>query len=448
MDKTLYLRYVLESASLIPAALCALLPARRDFKYCPEKLWIIVWIVLLGTVFGGALVCMQLNLPTNSVFLPAAVILSVVYCFVVEMSFDRKLFCLLNAAMLIGFCTFYTVVLAAPIEESNPEDLFFWETGAISLSLSWIVTAFFLRTLSVKLPALMHTRQLGGLWKILMFLPLILEIVFFTGTTANAESYLSKEIRPTMLGIILIIPIAVWLIYHLLWGTATRIAENARLRNENMLLRMEQKRYYELRTYVGDTRTMRHDFRQHVHVIRTLLQEDKTEELKEYLKNFTDDTAGTRAYYCSNDTLDAILSHYDQKAREKKIDISWRIDLPKEIPVNEMEFCAMIGNLLENAVQATEKLPEGQRKIRVISEMVTDSMIGFSMDNTFEGKLKLNKNGFPRSTRAGHGVGLQSVANTVRRYNGTMDIQIKENVFSVNILMNGKTASEKQEAAG
>ena len=251
-----------------------------------------------------------------------------------------------------------------------------------------------------------------------------------------------------MLGIILIIPVAVWLIYHLLWGTATRIAENARLRNENMLLRMEQKRYYELRTYVGDTRTMRHDFRQHVHVIRTLLQEDKTEELKEYLKNFTDDTAGTRAYYCSNDTLDAILSHYDQKAREKKIDISWRIDLPKEIPVNEMEFCAMIGNLLENAVQATEKLPEGQRKIRVISEMVTDSMIGFSMDNTFEGKLKLNKNGIPRSTRAGHGVGLQSVANTVRRYNGTMDIQIKENVFSVNILMNGKTASEKQEAAG
>ena len=69
--------------------------------------------------------------------------------------------------------------------------------------------------------------------------------------------------------------------------------------------------------------------------------------------------------------------------------------------------------------------------------MVTDSVIGLSMDNTYAGKLKMGKDGIPKSSRAGHGIGLQSVANTVRRYNGTLDIRTRGNVFSVNILMNG-----------
>ncbi|MBR2561398.1 MAG: sensor histidine kinase [Eubacterium sp.] len=444
IDKMMFLRYVLEGAGLVTACVCVLLPARKNLIFSTGKTWALGLILSGALVVVGSYLCLLQGWTTNYFFLPGSVILSVVYFIVTDLSVTKKLFCLFNAAMLIGFSTFYTTILTAPWEEHNTDPVFTWQVGVIALSFGWVITAFFSRTLAVKLPMLMQSRQLSGIWGLLMFIPLILMGLFYTGSTAGGESYVADDARPTMLGITLIIPVAVWLIYHLLWGTATRIAENARLKNENMLLRMEQKRYFELRTFIGDTRTMRHDYRQHVRVLMNLAEEGKSEEIKEYLKNFTNESANATTFFSGNDTLDAILSHYDHKAKEQETAVTWKIELPQKLPVNEMEFCSMVGNLIENALNATAKLPPEQRKIRVISEMVSESMIGLSMDNTFAGKLRMDKNGFPRAARAGHGIGLQSVANTVRRNNGTIEFQVHENVFSVNILMQGKP----EKAAG
>ena len=443
MDKMLYLRYLVEAANLFTACICAMLPARKDLRFGAVKTWVIALVLTAGLIVVGSYICLQYGWETNHFFLPASVVLAVIYCIMVGLSFPKKLFCLLNAAMLVAFSVFYASILAAPLEAGNTDLVFTLRGGVIALGFSWVVAAFFSRTLATKIPDLMHNKQFNGMWVLLLFIPLILCGLFFMGNRSGNEEMISKEARPSMLGLLLVFPIAVWVIYHLLWGTATRITENARLKSENMLLRMEQKRYYELRTYVGDTRTMRHDYRQHVHVLQSLANDGKIDEIREYLKNFSDESAQNMTFFTGNDTLDAILSHYDHKAKEQQTSVTWKIALPKELPVNETEFCAMIGNLLENALNATINLPPEQRKIRVMSEMVTESLIGFSMDNTFAGKLRLDKDGIPRSTRPGHGLGLQSVGNTVRRYHGTINYQIHENVFSVNILMYGKTAPKQ-----
>ncbi len=440
IDKMMFLRYILESAGLVTACVCALLPARKNLIFSGGKTWALGLILSGALVVVGSYLCLLQAWTTNYFFLPSSVILSVIFFIVTDLSVTKRLFCLLNAAMLIGFSAFYTTILTAPWEEHNYDPVFTWQVGIIALGFGWVMTAFFSRTLAVKLPMLLQSRQLSGIWAFLMFIPLILVGLFYTGSTGSGKSYVADDVRPIMLGITLIIPVAVWLIYHLLWGTATRIAENARLKNENMLLQMEQKRYFELRSFIGDTRTLRHDIRQHVRVLMNLAEEGKSEEIKEYLQNFTNESANATTFFSGNDMLDAILSYYDHKAKEQETNVTWKIELPQKLPVNELEFCSMVGNLIENALNATSQLPSDQRKIRVISEMVSESMIGFSMDNTFAGKLCMDKNGFPRATRAGHGVGLQSVANTVRRNNGTIDFQVHENVFSVNILMQGEAA--------
>lgn len=73
--------------------------------------------------------------------------------------------------------------------------------------------------------------------------------------------------------------------------------------------------------------------------------------------------------------------------------------------------------------------------MEAVSLMLSDAMLGVSVSNPYTGKIRLGKNGLPHGGKAGHGLGLASVASTVQRYRGTLDIRTENNVFAVDILM-------------
>lgn len=73
--------------------------------------------------------------------------------------------------------------------------------------------------------------------------------------------------------------------------------------------------------------------------------------------------------------------------------------------------------------------------VRVISSVISDNMIGLSVENPYTGKIHFNREGLPTSLEPGHGIGLPSVQTTVERYNGTMNIDAKNMRFVVSIMM-------------
>ena len=109
--------------------------------------------------------------------------------------------------------------------------------------------------------------------------------------------------------------------------------------------------------------------------------------------------------------------------------------MPKALPLKESEYCVILGNLLENALRAVQNLTPEQRYVKVISSLLSDTIIGISVDNPFMGKIKFGRNGLPRSDREGHGIGLVSVLNTVKRYDGSMNVKAEKNIFSVDIVL-------------
>ena len=74
--------------------------------------------------------------------------------------------------------------------------------------------------------------------------------------------------------------------------------------------------------------------------------------------------------------------------------------------------------------------------------MLSDAMLGLSVKNPYEGSIKLNKNGLPRSGKAGHGIGLSSVKAVVNRYDGSLEINTDDNLFTAGVLMYTGSASE------
>lgn len=198
---------------------------------------------------------------------------------------------------------------------------------------------------------------------------------------------------------------------------------------------MEAKRYDELVEYMNTTRTLRHDFRQHILVISQLAESDKLPELREYLSQFTDTMSRSYVRRCPNNAVDAVASHYDYIARTQGTRIDWKLELPEVLPMKEADYCAMLGNLLENALRAAKNLAVNKRRVNVISSMLSKYMLGLSVDNPFNGKVEFGKDGLPVSGREGHGTGLISVKNTVNRYGGTMNITADEGKFSVDIIL-------------
>lgn len=189
------------------------------------------------------------------------------------------------------------------------------------------------------------------------------------------------------------------------------------------------------------SRALRHDFRQHILVIGQYVMQGKIKELQSYIQPLADQAGASPQRFCANRAVDALAAHYSQLAAAQSAEIAWRLELPEKLPLPDSDYCAMLGNLVENALNAMSALPVEKRRAQVISRMLSDTMLGLTVDNPYQGIVQLGKNGLPKAARKRHGIGLESVANTVNRYHGTLQIKTENKVFSVEILLYCHTAT-------
>ena len=213
------------------------------------------------------------------------------------------------------------------------------------------------------------------------------------------------------------------------------MTEAVELQAQNQLLGMENARYRELRVHMDTTRQLRHDFRQHLHVIAGLNEAKKYDKLTAYLAEYEGRLASPHPILCANAALDASAGHYQHIAESQNTKVFWRLELPERLPIDEVDLCMMLGNLMENALHAVCALPIDAREVTVISSMISGAMLGLSVENSYVGDIVFGRNGLPITRKRGHGIGLPSVAATVKRYNGTLSVTAKDGVFGVNILL-------------
>ena len=98
-------------------------------------------------------------------------------------------------------------------------------------------------------------------------------------------------------------------------------------------------------------------------------------------------------------------------------------------------MCAVIGNLVENAIQAATTLTGDDRIVNVRVGVLQEETLAIAVENAYRGTLTLDKNGLPISNKINHGIGLRSVRNIVKRYKGSMEIETHNQIFNVSILM-------------
>ena len=430
-----FARYAAKLAICCPFALLCYLPLSGFLRLPLKKLAAFGALGVTAFVGIGALACCRFQLSVNALLFPALLLFLLLYLKSVALPPSKALFVFFTATMLVSFSATLSCYLCAPLELHNDQPVFTLPSGLIGLALTFAVLLVFSLLFRRKIHWMLCNVSFSAIWRALFVAPLFLTGLFIWMTPIYPAVVLTGRVREISIVLLISFLSLLFWFYYFVYLTTRKMSEAAELHAQNQLLSMENTRYRELREHMDATRQLRHDFRQHLHVIAGLSEAKKYDKLNDYLAEYEGRLASPHTMLCANAALDAIAGHYQRIAETQNTRISWRLDLPERLPLDEVDLCMMLGNLLENALRAVCALPVEAREVRVVSGMIGGAMLGLSVENGYVGEIAFAPNGLPTSHKKDHGVGLASVAATVKRHNGTFSIAAKDGVFSAHILL-------------
>lgn len=207
-------------------------------------------------------------------------------------------------------------------------------------------------------------------------------------------------------------------------------------------LNMQVEHLRQMNQKIEESAKLHHDFRHHLRTLLTLCQQGHREELSNYIRGITDINEGNRlARLTENIQLDALVQYYKNLAESNGIVFRSKLQLPATLNFPIVDLCGLLGNLLENAVEACQRQQVGEKTIYMAGRL-QNNQLEFVLDNSFQGEVKRIGRKYLSSKRSGFGLGLSSVFETVERYDGVINIYAKDNVFHAEIsLPNGNSIS-------
>lgn len=211
------------------------------------------------------------------------------------------------------------------------------------------------------------------------------------------------------------------------------------LKTENkMLLELEtlsENHIKDMKIMMEKNRIQTHDMKHHLLILREYGQEKQWDSLMSYLNELSEDIlAKKKTGWTQTGILDTILEQKKEKAESEGIEFSIQADRIGALPFSDLEICTLFSNLLDNAIEACEKI-EGNRRWIEIQITRKSGMLYLTISNSIkdrpseqEGKLITNKQNHQL-----HGYGIKSVQKIVRKYEGDFSYQIRESEFIVTI---------------
>lgn len=351
-------------------------------------------------------------------------------------SLGRSAFAFTASTMVISMCRMLAVVINARAELNNSENVYLFSTSALSLGLSAVLSVLYVSTTVSWIRWLLNQFDEERLWRTVWIWPMALTALFIFILPQDPATILVNRMQKISILVILASFISVFLQLYQYYRIARECTLNLHLTQENQMLAVESRRYAELRTYMEQTRHLRHDFRQHLRVISGLTESGNLDALKTYLHQYESEIGDAPALLCSNPAVDAIAGYYALWASQKQIPIHWNLNLPDQLPLPESDLCMLMGNLLENALLASENLPPEERDVSVVCQMLSHAMLGLIVENRYDGTLKRHGDTLYSTRHSGCGMGLISVKSAVRKYNGQLTMSTENKTFRVHILLN------------
>jgi DNA-binding LytR/AlgR family response regulator len=236
---------------------------------------------------------------------------------------------------------------------------------------------------------------------------------------------------PIIIGIILVL---IFILFCLFKHILLKLLDKHVANYQNDLM---TKHYNEVENIYKQMRAWKHDYHNHIQVMKAYLELNKYDDMEKYLNELDEDLTNIDTVLkTGNVMVDAILNSKLSLAMSQGININAKASVPKNLQVSDIDLCVIIGNLMDNAMEAAVKIENKEdRFIRVyIREMKEQLYI--SITNSVGGEIKKTSFGYISTKLAkNHGFGLKRVDAIVAKYNGFINRQNEEGVFATEIIL-------------
>ena len=197
------------------------------------------------------------------------------------------------------------------------------------------------------------------------------------------------------------------------------LANHEKLEQEVHLAGLREVYYQGIQREQVQVRTLRHDLRNHMTVLRGLLESGETEKAIGYLEQITDSSSlGGGKPFSDNETANVVLTAKAKEMRQRGIQGEFQISLPRNLLIAEMDLCALLGNALDNAMEAAEKSTDKTVRVRCRAEK---GLFMLQVDNALAGDEKPDLS-TTKKDKTAHGFGLLGMREIAKRYGGSFEV--------------------------
>lgn len=194
--------------------------------------------------------------------------------------------------------------------------------------------------------------------------------------------------------------------------------------------------YQEVENMYRQMRGWRHDYRNHIQTMKVLASSGDLEGIRSYLDRLdTDLNTVDLAVKTGNAMADAILNSKIALAKSRDIPVQVDAHIPVKLKMSELDLCCIIGNLFDNAIEASLALPPEERLIRVYMDMKGTQLYLSFTNFTAQGKREKRDGRFLTTKGEGHGFGLVRVDAIVERLEGYLSRNSEDGAFTTEILI-------------
>lgn len=243
-------------------------------------------------------------------------------------------------------------------------------------------------------------------------------------------------------GILIILMILVSDIFIIM--TMNRIVKDYKIKKENKMLRESVEK--EVQNYIASSREnqkvreMYHDIKNHIICIDELYKSGNSELASEYIQKIEGSLKKYESvrneFNTGNIISDSILKNKKSMCDEDGINFECKVDFSRYDFLDMEDFCTILSNLLDNAIEACLHVENSDRYIKISNSIVNNFSL-LIVENSKENEIKKDGNKIltSKKDKSIHGIGIDNVRSCVKKYDGDMKIDYDESSFKVRIMI-------------
>ena len=355
----------------------------------------------------------------------------------VDLHLGKLLFVQIIFSNIGNFIPIAGICIEGIVFSDTTHRLYCWHISVLMILLHMIITLPFALTIAHSLKTMVNRTGTMKVWRFFWLIPSFFYFVWLY-QLYGAQFNVSMAVRsPNSVMFLLFINAGAFFTYYIVIWLDNQITVNLELASQKHFHDIEQLEYRALHERMEETRRVRHDLRHHIVTLSDYLENQEYDLLKDYLDRFAKSVPDTPPFlFCQNRTINRLLFFFATQAREQDIDFQTKVDISEDMNVPVEDISVLLGNLLENALDACIMQKSGERKIMISGKGDKHSLF-FTIDNTCDNIIKKNNVGQFLSTKVkGSGIGIESAKRIVERYHGVFTAEKKENMFFVSFMLN------------